>query len=318
MGPTAAQVHIDGYGEPDRPRKKSRRKAKRKMKLVKASDRPFSADPGDYSDGEWERACILDRGEHIESVKKRYAIPIREPDGDLNANGLRAASEAIRKAAVHELTKDALHRRLAKRLTKAGLPTRIVKAKLSTERRNSLPDSDFVFPATREYPIPDESHARNALSRGAQNESGARLETIRRKVRDRFPNIDVSKADLELQVPLWKDDAKQLVYGVVLTPGVVDSQGDVASPEEIQKTAHRFLTEYREHDVQHAEAPADVETVESFIAPSDMEIAGQPVLKGAWVMVTHVKDPAVWEMVRKGEITGYSIGGTGERIPLAA
>lgn len=118
----------------------------------------------------------------------------------------------------------------------------------------------------------------------------------------------------ETTVPLFKDDARQLVYGVVLTPGVRDSQGDVISAEDIEKAAHRFLVEYRKHDVQHSEALAGVETVESFIAPQDLMIAGQPVLKGSWVMATHVSDADVWSRVHKGEITGYSIGGSGERI----
>ena len=38
-------------------------------------------------------------------------------------------------------------------------------AKLTTKERNSLPSSDFVFPKERKFPIQDESHARNALSR---------------------------------------------------------------------------------------------------------------------------------------------------------
>jgi hypothetical protein len=126
------------------------------------------------------------------------------------------------------------------------------------------------------------------------------------------------KSEFEVSVPLWKNEAEQIVYGVVLTPGVRDSQGDIVDAAEIRKAAHGFLVNYRKHDVQHSEQAAGVETVESFIAPTDMEVAGQSVLEGSWVMATHISDPEVWERVVKQEIGGYSIGGSGERLPDAA
>jgi hypothetical protein len=40
-------------------------------------------------------------------------------------------------------------------------------AKLSTEKRNSLPNSTFAGP-DRSYPIPDRAHAANAKARATQ------------------------------------------------------------------------------------------------------------------------------------------------------
>jgi hypothetical protein len=118
---------------------------------------------------------------------------------------------------------------------------------------------------------------------------------------------------LEAIAPLWKDDSEQVVYGVVLQPGVRDSQGDVVGAQEIEQAAHRYLVESRLNDVQHDEQPAPVEVVESYIAPMDMVVAGRKVLKGAWVMAVHVSDPALWQDVTSGRITGFSIGGTAIR-----
>ena len=186
-------------------------------------------------------------------------------------------------------------------------------AKLSTKARNALPSSAFVFPKTRRYPIHDKSHARNALARSSgKSEEGK----VRAAVNRRYPGL--AKSEFDKTVPIFKDDAKQIVYGVVLTPGLRDSQNDVVSAQEIEKAAHQFLVDYRKHDVQHNESPAGIETVESFIAPQNMEIAGEQVLKGSWVMATHISDRDVWQRVEKGEITGYSIGGSGERFPEAA
>lgn len=72
---------------------------------------------------------------------------------------------------------------------------------LSSKRRSKLPSSDFALPGkgagpkgkgSGSYPIPDESHARNALARAAQNASPSEQATIKRKVAAKFPGIAVS------------------------------------------------------------------------------------------------------------------------------
>jgi hypothetical protein len=63
-------------------------------------------------------------------------------------------------------------------------------AKLTAKTRNALPASSFAGPH-RSYPINDPSHARNALSRAAQNASPELEAKIKAKVRNRYPNIQV-------------------------------------------------------------------------------------------------------------------------------
>lgn len=41
-------------------------------------------------------------------------------------------------------------------------------AKLTSEHRNKLPNSDFGMPGERKYPMPDRSHAANAKARAQQ------------------------------------------------------------------------------------------------------------------------------------------------------
>lgn len=48
----------------------------------------------DYDDAQWQSACILDRGAGS-TPKERYALPVREPDGDLNRNGVHAAAARL-------------------------------------------------------------------------------------------------------------------------------------------------------------------------------------------------------------------------------
>lgn len=106
---------------------------------------------------------------------------------------------------------------------------------------------------------------------------------------------------------------QRLVYGVVLQPGIPDSQGDTLTAAEIEKAAHEYLVTSRKQDLQHSEQAALIDVVESYVAASDLEVGGRPVLKGAWVMASRINDDAIWAAVQKDEITGYSIGGTAVR-----
>jgi hypothetical protein len=48
-------------------------------------------------------------------------------------------------------------------------------AKLSEKKRDSMADSKFGLPEEHKYPMPDESHARNAKARAAQQEKKGNL-----------------------------------------------------------------------------------------------------------------------------------------------
>jgi hypothetical protein len=65
-------------------------------------------------------------------------------------------------------------------------------------QRKRLPKSSFALPGRGEgpsgkgagsYPIPDKSHARNALARVSQHGTSEEKAIVRRKVRQKFPGI---------------------------------------------------------------------------------------------------------------------------------
>jgi len=66
-------------------------------------------------------------------------------------------------------------------------------AKLTSKQRKALPSSSFVEPGKRKYPIPDKSHARNALARVSQFGSSAEKAAVRSKVASRYPEIGKAK-----------------------------------------------------------------------------------------------------------------------------
>jgi len=59
----------------------------------------------------------------------------------------------------------------------------------STRARKRLPKKSFALPSKRKYPIPDKTHARNALGRVAQKGTPAEKRTVRAAVKIRFPGI---------------------------------------------------------------------------------------------------------------------------------
>lgn len=118
-------------------------------------------------------------------------------------------------------------------------------------------------------------------------------------------------------VPIAKADKwRQIVYGVVLSPDEIDTQGDTMSAEEIEKSAHGWMATSRIIGSEHGK-PIDAVPVESFIAPVEIkgnELKGiEPIKQGAWVMGVKINDPHEWQQVLDGEYTGFSVGGLGLR-----
>lgn len=70
------------------------------------------------------------------------------------------------------------------------MPTRM--ARLTYHQRQALPDSAFAIPETREYPIEDRPHARDALSRVSAYGSPWQRRRVRSQVRKRYPSMQVS------------------------------------------------------------------------------------------------------------------------------
>jgi hypothetical protein len=70
-------------------------------------------------------------------------------------------------------------------------------ARLSYAERKKMPKKEFAVPSKKEggkggYPIPDASHARNALARVSQHGSPAEKKEVRAKVHAKYPGIGQS------------------------------------------------------------------------------------------------------------------------------
>lgn len=129
------------------------------------------------------------------------------------------------------------------------------------------------------------------------------------------------KASIRIETPILKKDVeKRIITGIVLEPGVVDSQGHFETAEEIEKAAHKFLPGYNlghSLDLQHDDVddPPFV-LVESWVTKFDNDWPNpegeiETVKKGTWMISVHVTTDEAWEMVTNGELNGFSIEGTG-------
>jgi hypothetical protein len=61
-------------------------------------------------------------------------------------------------------------------------------AKLTTATRKKIPTGEFALPGRR-YPVENEVHARNALSRVSHDGTPDEKATVRRKVHRLFPGL---------------------------------------------------------------------------------------------------------------------------------
>ncbi len=150
-------------------------------------------------------------------------------------------------------------------------------------------------------------HPRAIRRRGDRGEIARKSKSIRKAI------DEAREAGSGWYVPIAKaDEDQRIVYGVVLEPDTVDLQGDVLTIDTIEEAAHKYLVEHRTVGDNHSHAAA-AEVVESYLAPADMELGGQKISRGSWIMGVHVTDDRLWDAVRSGDYAGFSIGGTGAR-----
>lgn len=118
------------------------------------------------------------------------------------------------------------------------------------------------------------------------------------------------------------DDDKMLAFGwanvSIRSDGEVieDWQEDIVEPEELEQAAYRFVELYREGGEMHERGGAAV-LVESVVFTEEkMEAIGIPpeTLPVGWWIGFKVLDASVWEKVKDGTYSMFSIEGEAERV----
>ena len=108
------------------------------------------------------------------------------------------------------------------------------------------------------------------------------------------------------------DTDAHYVTGIVYEPLVEDTDGNYMTEAEITKAAYWFAKNGNNVDLQHCfEKCEGADVVESYVAKCDMEIEGEQIQKGTWLMTMEIANDDVWDSIQKGDITGFSMGGVG-------
>jgi hypothetical protein len=65
-------------------------------RLAATTDKAWNGDASRFSDEEYKRSCLIDRGpDFSDSIKERCSLPVLEPDGTINTNALASAAGRI-------------------------------------------------------------------------------------------------------------------------------------------------------------------------------------------------------------------------------
>ena len=93
---------------------------------------------------------------------------------------------------------------------------------------------------------------------------------------------------------------------------VIDAHGDIIPVEELESAARGFMMEYRQAGVMHRKFDGVGSVVESFVFTNEkMEAMGIPkgIVPEGWIITMHVEDAEVWDAVKRGELSMFSLGG---------
>lgn len=132
----------------------------------------------------------------------------------------------------------------------------------------------------------------------------------------------MTKTDFESRGEVTKmDDDKRIVYGyasVISKNGepIVDRQGDIITAEELEKAASEFMLNSRIGKTMHFGEPTTT-IIHSFPMTDEIKKAYQIESPyEAWLIAVKVHDDATWDMVKKGQLKDFSIGGVATRREL--
>lgn len=134
------------------------------------------------------------------------------------------------------------------------------------------------------------------------------------EVEKRFGQLTWWNEDKDIQkgiAPIVKNqDEERFVFGEVLVPNEIDAHGDIYSADEVRFAAHFFMEKFGNIGLMHEKfINDDAKIIETFVAPVSMTIEGRKVKKGTWLIGMRILKDSLFEDVKAGRLTGFSIGG---------
>jgi hypothetical protein len=291
-----------------------------KARLAKARELGV-LDVVDTQSGVYQRCRVVQRVEPVTADPLTVEALVKSLAGERPCVRITKASDAARvgdDVGLVDTTQPGLDLRRAVSFTKSRGPSKsnLVLARDTPEARTALASLGHLYVVALDKAVGlvlgSTKPLRHELLRPA-----ALTETLSKSARPvpiakRDPWIRLVKGSQQV---VTKDAVeKRLVYGVVLEPDQVDAHGDTIDADTIEKAAHGYLVDNANVGYQHDFLINEyARVVESYIAPQDLTIGTETVTKGTWVIVTKILDESLWDDIKAGVTTGYSIGGLGSR-----
>lgn len=112
----------------------------------------------------------------------------------------------------------------------------------------------------------------------------------------------------------FKED-ERIILGVVLeptTPENPDLHNDFYDAEEVTKACNNFNQYCMQTNIEHIFQLPDgsASILKSFVMPVDCMIGEQVVKAGSWLQEWKIHTESLWDMVKDGDFTGFSMGGS--------
>ena len=142
-----------------------------------------------------------------------------------------------------------------------------------------------------------------------------------KKFSELIGTLDVKKKKFKV---MKSDDERHLAFGwanvsIRADGGLIeDWQEDIIEPEELENAAYRFVEFYREGGEMHERGGAAVLVERVEFTEEKMQAIGIPagILPVGWWIGFKVLDEEVWEKVKDGTYSMFSIEGTAERAEV--
>lgn len=121
-------------------------------------------------------------------------------------------------------------------------------------------------------------------------------------------------------VNIQKANEERIVYGIVLEPETIDAHNEIIDAKTIRTAAHLYMEFYQQKGFQHGKSskypkfPKGLRLLESYVAPINMTVNGKKIKAGSWVMAMRIDHDNLWEDVKNGLVTGFSIDGLAKVI----
>lgn len=146
------------------------------------------------------------------------------------------------------------------------------------------------------------------------SDSGIQFEPIKKETQKSW-DLNITKTDDDQRLVFgWLSVAKDAAGNEV-----VDLQGDIIDPDELEKAAYDYVLHSREAGDSHKRYEGIGKIVTSIVTTREIQKAmGIPegIVPEGWFVGYHIDDQKVWKAIKSGEYQSFSIGGIGKRIPL--